>query len=119
MSRFPKLKSGAAAQYPASKTIAYSTWTGQFVGGGEQRFREQPAPLRRWVIDLRLLTEGEVTNLREFFEEAQGRFGEFEFEDPWDSTVYSPCSFDSDESSIQWDGEDMGRTRIMIRQNRT
>ena len=119
MNPFPRLKSGAIAQYPAGRRTVYSTWVGQFVGGGEQRFREYPAALRRWLIDLRLLTSVEAGTLRTFFAGEQGRAGMFQFEDPWDGTVHESCSFESDENEIRWEGEEMGRTRIVIRQNRS
>lgn len=119
MSLLPKLQSGAIAQYPAGRRTVYSTWVGRFVGGGEQRFREYPSALRRWLIDLRMLRSHEVAALREFFLSEQGRAGMFEFEDPWDATVHENCSFESDESEVRWEGEQMGRMRIVIRQNRT
>ncbi len=118
MNRFPKLKSGAIAQYPAGRRTVFSTWVGQFTGGGEQRCREYPTALRRWLIDLRMLTSREITVLREFFLSEQGRAGMFEFEDPWDATVFGGCSFESDENQVRWEGEEMGRTRIVVRQNR-
>jgi Conserved hypothetical protein 2217 (DUF2460) len=118
MNEFPKLKSGAIAQYPAGRRTVYSTWVGQFAGGGEQRFREYPGALRRWLIDLRMLSAREVFALRMFFAGEQGRAGMFSFEDPWDGTVYENCSFESDEHEVRWEGEEMGRTRIVIRQNR-
>jgi hypothetical protein len=118
MNRFPKLQTGAVAQYPAGRRTVFSTWIGQFVGGGEQRCREYPSALRRWLIDLRMLTSREVSALREFFLSEQGRAGLFEFEDPWDSTVFENCSFESDACEIRWEGEQMGRTRLIIRQNR-
>ena len=119
MNRFPKLQSGAIAQYPARRRTVYSTWVGQFVGGGEQRCREYPTALRRWLIDLRLLRAHEIATLREFFLSEQGRAGMFEFQDPWDETVHENCSFESDECEVRWEGEQMGRMRIVIRQNRT
>lgn len=119
MNRFPKLRSGAVSQYPTGRGISYSTWVGQFVGGKEQRFREFPSSLLRWVIELQLLSAREAGELRAFFMSEQGRAGKFEFEDPWTGTVYADCSFESDENEIRWDGEDMGRMRFVIRQNRT
>jgi hypothetical protein len=118
MNRFPKLQTGAVAQYPAARRTVYSTWIGQFVDGSEQRFREYPAALRRWLIDLRMLTSREVAEIREFFGSEQGRAGKFEFEDPWDAEIFENCSFESDEHEVRWEGEEMGRTRIVIRQNR-
>lgn len=119
MNRFPKLRTGAVSQYPTGRGTSYSTWIGQFVGGKEQRFRQYPASLLRWVIELQLLTSREVAEIGAFFAAEQGRAGMFEFEDPWTGTVYPNCSFEGDENEIRWDGEEMGRTRLTIRQNRT
>ena len=40
MNEFPKLKTGAVAQYPAQRTTRYSTHVMRFMDGSEQRYRE-------------------------------------------------------------------------------
>jgi len=119
MSDFPRLRTGAVAQYPATRSSAYSTQVFRFLDGGEQRYREWGAPLRRWVVRLDLLDEEELARIREFFEAQQGSFGTFAFEDPWDGVVYPDCSLESDELALEFLGESRGRTLLLIRENRS
>ena len=119
MITFPTLKSGAVAQYPANRSVARTTWIGRFVDGSEQRFRNEPGALHRWVVKLSLLTEAEVVAIREFDDQVSGRFEVFTFTDPWDGAVYSSCSLETDVTSIEWFGENNARTTLVIRENRS
>lgn len=119
MITFPVLKSGAVAQYPAERSVERTTWIGRFVDGSEQRFSNQPAGLHRWVVRLSLLTEAEVVAIREFVDNVGGRFEAFTFTDPWDGTAYANCSLDSDVNTIEWVGENNGRTTLVICENRS
>ena len=119
MITFPILKSGAVAQYPAKRTLTASTWIGRFVDGSEQRFRNEATVLRRWVVRLTLLSEAEVAAIREFVDDANGRFGSFSFTDPWDGVVYADCSLESDDHAVEWVGENNAHTRLVIRENRS
>jgi hypothetical protein len=119
MINFPTLKSGAVAQYPAQRSARKSTWIGQFVDGSEQRFRTEATPLHAWTVNLSLLTEAEVINMREFIVNMSGRFESFTFVDPWDGTTYPDCSLDSDSNAVEWLSENNARTKLLIRENRS
>jgi phage-related protein len=115
---FPALKTGAVAQYPADRTRRFSTQVLRFLDGSEQRFRGFSAPLKRWLIRLELLNEGELTNLEEFFREQGGRAGTFSFTDPWDGTVYTSCSFEGDAMTSEHRGPGDGATAVVVKENR-
>ncbi len=117
MSAFPKLKTGAVAQYPASRAHTHATEVLRFVDGSEQRFRTRGQAVRRWVIRLDLLDDGEATRLEDFFRTVQGRYGSFSFEDPWDGTVHADCSLESDEFTIEAVGEGRASTSLVVREN--
>ena len=119
MITFPLLKTGAVAQYPAQRTVSKSTWIGRFVDGSEQRFRNEATGLHRWVVRLSLLTEAEAVAIREFVDNTSGAFESFTFTDPWDGSVYSNCSLESDSAAIEWIGENNARTTLVIRENRS
>lgn len=119
MITFPRLKSGAVAQYPAERSVARRTWVGRFVDGTEQRFRTESTVLHRWVVSLALLTEAEAVAIREFIDAVSGRFGSFSFTDPWDGTVYSSCSLENDINGVECEGENSARTKLVIRENRS
>ncbi|MCP5112756.1 MAG: DUF2460 domain-containing protein [bacterium] len=119
MSDFPQLKSGAVAQYPAQKSIAYSTQVMRFLDGTEQRFRHFGAPVRRWVIQLDLLDEAELAAMEQFFLGEQGRLGEFEFTDPWTGAVHTNCSLDEDDARLDYLREGRGNTTLIVRENRS
>ncbi len=119
MITFPTLKSGVVAQYPAHRSVARTTWIGRFVDGSEQRFRNEPGALHRWVVQLSLLTEAEIVAIREFVGQTNGRFESFTFTDPWDGALYSNCSLETDVTSVEWFGENNARTALVIRENRS
>jgi hypothetical protein len=118
MANFPALKSGAVAQYGSDRGRRFSTNAFRFLDGGEQRFANYGAALRRWTIRLTLLDEGELETLLVFFESQAGRAGVFSFTDPWDGAVYSNCSFDQDSLVPEFQGESRGVTQVVVRENR-
>jgi len=116
MSEFPKLRTGAPAQYPATKCIEYRTTVLKFLDGTEQRYRESGSPLRRWELSFRLVDEDEAGRMQELFEVSNGRFGSFEFEDPWEGMKKRECSFAEDEMEWKLDGEFRSEGTIVIRE---
>jgi hypothetical protein len=119
MNLFPVLKTGAVAQYPSQRASIYSTEVLRFVDGLEQRARSFGTSLRRWVIQLDLVDEGELAAIDEFFSAQDGSGGEFSFTDPWDGKVYANCSLENDELKVSLEGPSRGRTRLVVRENRT
>ncbi len=115
--RFPILKTGALMQYPASRSVEFSTAVVEFVDGSEQRYRQRAAPVKRWVVKLELLDETELSRLAEFFNAAQGRAGVFEFQDPWTGIVHENCSLEIDELATELAGETRAGTVLVIREH--
>lgn len=114
MSAFPKLKTAAVAQYPATRQSRFRNETHGFLDGSEQRFRDFRGVQRRWVIDLTQLDAGEAAVLSDFFIEQKGRLGSFDFEDPWTGAVVTGCRFESDELPILAEGESDIKTSVTI-----
>ena len=96
VAQFPKLKTGAIAQYPTTKEYRFATATQRFVDGTEQRYRDVRGSRQRWIVNLSRLDAGEIAELQEFFRIEQGHFGEFDVEDPWTQMVISKCHFEQD-----------------------
>jgi hypothetical protein len=119
MATFPTLKTGAVMQYPAKATIRYSNRFIKFVDGGEQRYRDYPAPLHQWLIRLDLLDEAEMKAFEEFFIEEEGQFGSFAFVDPKDNVQYPNCSLVIDDFDFTLDGERRGKTSMIVKENRS
>jgi hypothetical protein len=118
MATFPKLKTKAVAQYPASKLVVFQNQVLRFVDGSEQRYRDSAGPLHRWVIRLKELDEGEMSAVESFFSANRGRFASFTFRDPWDGTEYPNCSVQVDELELVWVGEMRGRSFLAVVENR-
>jgi hypothetical protein len=118
MNEFPRLKTGAVAQYPSQRTTRFSTGVMRFVDGSEQRYREFSGPLRRWTIQLATLDEEEMEAMEDFFLAEQGGYGTFHFVDPWDGTEYANCSLENPDAFFDFTGIHDGRTRLIVRQNR-
>ena len=119
MASFPTLKSGVVAQYPSDRSRSFSTRVLRFLDGSEQRLPGYGTPLRRWSIQLDLLDESELANLEQFFESEGGRAQTFSFTDPWDGTVYPSCSFDSDTLALLYRGQALGKTSVVVKENRS
>lgn len=117
MSDFPVLKTGAVLQYPAQKETRFATQVLRFVDGSEQRFRQQQAPLRRWIVQLDLLDQSELHTLAEFFRTQAGGAQRFAFTDPWDGTRYEDCHFDNSEALQELSDETKGRTSLIVRED--
>ncbi len=115
--RFPVLKTGALAQYPATRAARYDTEVIEFVDGGEQRYRKRARAVKRWVIRLDLLDETEMSELVKFFNSVQGRAGRFEFEDPWTGAVHEDCSLEIDDLMTELSGETRVATVLVLRDN--
>lgn len=119
MATFPKLKTESVMQYPGGKALRFASQVVRFMDGSEQRYREAAAPLRRWIIRLDLLDEGELAAIEEFFLANQGTFGSFAFTDPWDGVEYPDCSLEGDVFEFWLDGEMRGRTSLAVVENRS
>ncbi len=117
MFSFPTLRTGAVAQYPASRLIHFSNQTVRFIDGSEQRYRDCARALRRWEIALEQLDDGERTTLETFFRAIQGRAGSFTFIDPWDGTTYTNCSLADDELTLTATDEGQARGRLTVVEN--
>ena len=117
MAAFPKLASGAVAQYPSARRAESRTTVLQYVDGAEQRFRNRAEPALRWVIRLSDVATEELFAIERFFLDQQGQFGSFSFIDPWDGTEYPDCSFESDEFHADSFAEGRSSATLIIRNN--
>jgi hypothetical protein len=118
MAAFPKLKTNAVAQYPATKAIQFKNQALRFVDGVEQRYRDSAGALHRWTIRLDQLDDTEMGALDNFFIANQGSFGNFAFTDPWDGTAYPSCSLSSDQMYLASLEELQGNSTLTIIENR-
>lgn len=116
---FPRLKTNAVMQYPATRDLEYANALLTFVDASQQCYREAADSLRRWHIRLDLLDEWEISALQFFFGLNEGGFGTFTFVDPWDGTEYPDCSLDQDSFEFQLQSEMRASTMLIVKQNRT
>lgn len=119
MAAFPKLKTGAVAQYPSSVRVERPVKILRFLDGSEQRYREAAIGTRLWILQLDQITEEEMAAVEDFFITQQGKFGSFSFTDPWNGIEYADCSFDADSLQGNFFGESWAATQLVIRCNET
>ena len=119
MAAFPQLKTGAVAQYPATRTFRFQNQVLRFLDGTDQRYRDAAGPLHAWEIRLDQLDETEMAAVEAFFVANQGSYGSFSFTDPWDGHVYTNCSLASDELDLTSVAEMRGRVSLKITENRS
>jgi hypothetical protein len=117
MIEFPRLKTGAVAQYPSTQITSFKTHVCTFLDGSEQRYRQRGRVHRRWIISLSQLNEDELASMDEFFRSNQGETGHFSFHDPWDEVIYENCSLENGEVLGRF--VDLGDCRVVliVRQN--
>ena len=82
MTVFPQLSTGATAQFPFERELRFRTLVQASLDGVELRTTEDEFEERRWQLTFEDLTGAEWQQLQTFFEEAEGRLGEFVFLDP-------------------------------------
>ncbi|MBS1857116.1 MAG: DUF2460 domain-containing protein [Acidobacteria bacterium] len=116
MADFPKLKTGAVAQYPIARETRLANQTVRFLDGSTQRYRDAGATRRRWQIRLDLLDEGESAAMQEFFAAVQGAYATFTFTDPWDGHAYENCRLTSDAADFTATGEMQGNITLTVTQ---
>ena len=115
---FPRLKTNAVMQYPATCELEYKHPVLRFVDGSQQCYRDAGV-MRCWHIRLDLLDELEIYRLQAFFLTNEGRYGSFSFVDPWDGTAYPDCSLDQDSFDFKLQGEMRASTMLIVKQNRS
>ena len=116
MLQFPQLKTGAPAQYPASRSLRFQTNVQTFLDGGEQRFPKRSLAIKAWTLPLSLLDESEAAELQTFFSEVRGGSGVFEFVDPWEGGPPTVCRLSSDSLERIAMGEYDSRMELTIEQ---
>jgi len=90
MATFPTLlKTGAIAQYPLSRVVSLATEAVQFLDGSRQTYQLSGGGLRRWVLNLDLLDETEVSAVIAFAE--QIGTGTFAFTNPVTGETAAKC----------------------------
>jgi len=117
MATFPRLKTGAVAQYPLTRRLRVQNQIVRFLDGTDQRYRDSAGRRLEWHIQLSLLDPAEMADIERFFEEAQGAFGSFSFADPWDGQVYGNCSIADDVLQTMTLAELSGTTQLTIVRN--
>jgi hypothetical protein len=118
VSTFPVLKTGAVAQFPASRGVSFATEAIQFLDGTEQRFRDYSRPYHSWIIRLSFLDDTELQNMRAFIQH-NGPAGLFSFIDPWDQTVYPNCRIDGVAAVDVLNGPIQAAASVTIRETNT
>ena len=114
MALFPRLSTGAVAQYPAKRVLEHGTRVIQYLDGTEQRIGRRASVIRRWTIKLDQLTERELSEISTFVSQHRGRAEEFDFEDPWSGQVIGHCRFEQDDLVAEFGGSG-GRMTLSIR----
>ena len=115
---FPRLKTGALAQYPMARALTRPVETVRFLDMGRQTYVDSKNSLRQWRLRLNALDESELTAVIEFFVAMRGSLGRFEFEDPATGEVVPNCRFDDDELELSSSGEFNGQTALTVRESR-
>ena len=113
MAEFPKLKTGAVAQYPLTREIRLSTRVLPFLDGAAQRYAVMP-PKRQWRVRLEQLDEGEAARVDEFARRYLQTLEPFSFVDPLDGSVYPNCVLEADWVQVRADSDWECRMELLV-----
>ena len=91
MPAFPLLSSGAVSQYPLGMGVSQASAVLRFLDGSDQRFSVRGKPLRRWHVQVNLLSDAEIEALEEFFAGQNGDYTPFSFPDPLSGQLVPNC----------------------------
>ena len=98
MATFPALlKTGAIAQYPLGRAAYMATQSVRFLDGSKQTYQLNGNGLRRWVLNLDLLDETELSAVISFAE--QTGTGTFSFTDPVTGETAAKCVISGEQLS--------------------
>jgi hypothetical protein len=111
---FPALHTKALAQYPLERAASFAVEVLEFLDFSRQAYRDLASTKNRWVVALEKLDESEIARLKEFFELQRGRWGTFNFTDPWNGVVHPRCSFAEDSFQEHQSEEGRHQTRLTI-----
>jgi phage-related protein len=111
---FPLLSSGAVTQYPLESSVGQSVGVIRFLDGSDQRFLRTGRQLRRWRIQLDLLSDGEAAALELFFSAQKGIYTAFTFTDPASSTQVPNCRLATSEMITAYLGANTNSTSFWI-----
>lgn len=115
MASFPKLKTGAAAQYGCERIVEQPATVQRFLDGTTRRFAASKAR-RSWRLRLTGLSAQEAERIGSFIAahlESQDRFT---FHDPWDGCDYEDCVAPGEGYRVGAEGEHGFRMDIQIEQ---
>src|SRR5689334_17144142 len=91
MAAFPLLQTGSVTQYPAYSANSENISVVRFLDGTDQRWRSQGRPLRKWHVNLQLLTDAEMSAIESFFRQVEGEYTSFAFTDPISGIAVPNC----------------------------
>ncbi len=114
MASFPLLSSGAISQYPTEIYRGQSIGVIRFLDGSDQRYVQTARRLRRWRIDLTLLSNEEICALETFFGEQKGMFSPFTFKDPASNTQVQNCRLANTALTTEYLGLNANSTSFWI-----
>jgi hypothetical protein len=114
MDSFPLLSSGAVSQYPTQALRGQGIGIIRFLDGSDQRFLHTPRNLRRWCIELSLLSDAEIASLELFFNTHKGVFSPFVFTDPASNSQIPNCRFATSEMNTEYVSVNANSTSIWI-----
>lgn len=100
MAEFPRLKTGAVAQYGLSRELRGAVRVLAFLDGTEQRYR-MTRNRRRWTIALDQLDEGEAAAVDGFVRRHLETLESFAFTDPWNGATYAACVVEAQEHELE------------------
>ena len=113
--KFPRLHTGAVAQFPLTGVESHNTHVSRFADGSEQRFRNLAVAGREWRVRLSKLTDEESDKISWFFMAHQGRQIPFTFIDPWTGAEITGCRLSMDEVEAQFYDENCSEIELIIR----
>ncbi len=115
MADFPRLKTGAGAQYGCERILETPVQVQRFVDGTTQRFARGRAR-RAWRLKLTGLSAQEAESIGTFIATHLETQEQFSFTDPWSGVEYSVCEAVESGYRVTAEGEHSYAIEVLIEQ---
>lgn len=114
MLTFPRLNSGAVAQYPLPVSYSSPTQVVRFIDGLDQRFAARGKTLRSWHVQLSNLSDSEIGQIETFFASLSGQYSLFAFPDPYSGSTVPNCRMGESSLTTDYLASDLSSVSLWV-----
>jgi hypothetical protein len=114
LSTFPQIMTGVTTQLPWTTISKFIVSRVEMDAGPRYGYYYSANAQNAWELSFSVLTDGELTTLRNFWNSMRGGWDTFSFTDPDTGTTHANCRFDGDTFDLTRNGPNEYSLRLVI-----